>query len=254
MLECNNIVLPAGRRRFLIGDQAVGWVPDRIAAALASRPEIHLSDAEIVLHGAAALPAIARDLAEQGLYRWRGEAFDVKAEPDGPALTQIDRGAVPSFGVQAVGVHINGLVRRHDGLHLWVARRSMSKLLDPGKLDHVVAGGVAAGAGPMETLVKEAAEEAAIPPELAAASRLVASFGYAMERAEGLRRDWLYCYDLMLPDDFSPKPSDGEVESFELWPIEKVVATVRNTDDFKFNVNLVLIDLFIRLGLIEGAA
>jgi hypothetical protein len=28
---------------------------------------------------------------------------------------------------------------------------------------------------------------------------------------------------------------------------------VRDTDDFKFNVNLVLIDLFIRQGLIAGA-
>jgi thiamine pyrophosphokinase len=28
---------------------------------------------------------------------------------------------------------------------------------------------------------------------------------------------------------------------------------VRDTDDFKFNVNLVLIDLFIRLGLIADA-
>jgi len=31
-----------------------------------------------------------------------------------------------------------------------------------------------------------------------------------------------------------------------------VVETVRNTDDFKFNVNLVLIDLFLRQGLIAG--
>ncbi len=42
----------------------------------------------------------------------------------------------------------------------------------------------------------------------------------------------------------------GEVEAFELWPIERVFATVRDGDDFKFNVNLVLIDLFIRLGLL----
>jgi hypothetical protein len=32
-----------------------------------------------------------------------------------------------------------------------------------------------------------------------------------------------------------------------------VFETVRDTDDFKFNVNLVLIDLFIRLGMIAGA-
>jgi hypothetical protein len=78
-------------------------------------------------------------------------------------------------------------------------------------------------------------------------------FGYAMERPEGLRRDWLYCYDLILPGDFVPEPADGEVESFELWPIERVADTVRTTDDFKFNVNLVLIDLLLRLGHVESA-
>ncbi len=67
-----------------------------------------------------------------------------------------------------------------------------------------------------------------------------------MERPEGLRRDRLHCYDLTVPEDFTPRAADGEVESFELWPIERALATVRQTDDFKFNVNLVLIDLFLR--------
>jgi hypothetical protein len=59
-----------------------------------------------------------------------------------------------------------------------------------------------------------------------------------------------------LPEDFTPNPSDGEVAGFELWPIERVFETVLETDAFKFNVNLVLIDLFLRQGLVrdEGAA
>jgi len=44
--------------------------------------------------------------------------------------------------------------------------------------------------------------------------------------------------------------TDGEVESFALWPIEEVLARVRAGEDFKFNVNLVVIDLAIRHGLI----
>ena len=74
-----------------------------------------------------------------------------------------------------------------------------------------------------------------------------------MERPEGLRRDLLHCYDLTLPEDFAPLAADGEVEAFELWPIERVMQSVRDTDDFKFNVNLVLIDLFLRQGLIGGS-
>jgi 8-oxo-dGTP pyrophosphatase MutT (NUDIX family) len=172
--------------------------------------------------------------------------------PDGSVLAQIDRGAIPSFGIQALGVHVNGLVQRADGLHVWIARRAMNKLLDPGKLDHIVAGGVPAGLSPAETLVKEAGEEAAIPPEVAALAVHVGAFGYAMERPEGLRRDWVHCYDLMLPEDFIPEAADGEVAGFELWPLARAFETVRDTDEFKFNVNLVLIDLFIRQGLIAG--
>jgi 8-oxo-dGTP pyrophosphatase MutT (NUDIX family) len=106
----------------------------------------------------------------------------------------------------------------------------MDKLLDPGKLDHIVAGGIPAGLGPLETLVKEAEEEAAISADLVAAAVPVATIAYAMDRHEGLRRDILYCYDLALPADFVPQPTDGEVEGFELWPV----------------------DLFVRMGLVEG--
>ena len=75
-----------------------------------------------------------------------------------------------------------------------------------------------------------------------------------MERPEGLRRDVLYAYDLELPDSFVPTPADGEVKSFALWPLERVFAALSETDNFKFNVNLVLIDLMIRFGFIEGDA
>ena len=77
-----------------------------------------------------------------------------------------------------------------------------------------------------------------------------------MDRPEGLRRDRLHCFDLILPEDFMPHPTDGEVSGFELWPLARVLEAVRDSDAFKFNVNLVLIDLFLRLRLIaepEGA-
>jgi hypothetical protein len=182
----------------------------------------------------------------------RGEEFDVRATPDGPVLARVDRGALPQLGIQAVGIHVNGLVELPLGLHLWVARRAKDKLLDPGKLDHIVAGGVAAGHDISRTLVKEAGEEAAIPAELAQRAVPVGRVTYAMTRPEGLRRDVLFCYDLALPADFQPRPADGEVEAFELWPIQRAFQAVRDTGDFKFNVNLVLIDLFIRKGMIGG--
>ena len=250
---CQNAVLPGERVPFRLGAVQVGWVRPGLAAALLAFPRVETGeDGGVTLHDAAALPGMARTLSDQGHYRWRREAFDVRAAPDGPALSQIDRGAIPAFGVVAVGVHVNGLVRRDDGLHMWIARRAANKLLDPSKLDHITAGGVPAGLTPEETLAKEAEEEAAIPPALSRQARLVGRVGYAMERSEGLRRDWLHCYDLGLPAAFVPRAADGEVEAFELWPVARVMATVRDTDDFKFNVNLVLIDFFLRHGLIAG--
>lgn len=243
---CNTATLPGDRLPFRIQGIQVGWVKPAIAAALAEFPAIRSGSD---LTDPAALPAIAQALSARGLFRDRREAFDVRAS-DGTVLGQIDRGAIPAFGIEAMGVHVNGLVRRADGVWVWVARRAMSKLLDPGKLDHIVAGGVPAGLSPMECLIKEAAEEASIPAELASGARHVGEVRYAMERPEGLRRDWLHCYDLELPEGFEPRAADGEVESFELWPVERVFAAVRDGDDFKFNVNLVLVGLFRRLGMV----
>jgi len=253
---CRNARLPGGRRPFRIGEAHVGWVLTDLAKALQEFPQIRAEGADIVLEpaGASALPGIARALASRGLFRWRREAFDVRAVPGGPVLATLDRGALPAFGVIAEGVHVNGLVRRADGFWLWIARRSEHKLLDPGKLDHIAAGGIPAGLTPVETLAKEAAEEAGIPPLLAAQAVPVARIGYAMERPEGLRRDFLHCFDLVLPEDFLPHPADGEVSGFERWPLGRVLEQVAGTDGFKFNVNLVLIDLFLRAGLIDPAA
>ena len=250
---CNNVRLPGDRLPFRVGDALVGWLAPAIAAALDGHPAIRRDPGgAVTLADPAALPGIARAMAGRGLCRWRAEAFDVRAGMDGPPLTVIDRGALPGFGIEAQGVHVNGLVERPDGPHLWVARRAMDKALDPGKLDHIVAGGVPAGLGPLETLVKEAEEEASIPASLAAQAVRVGTIRYTMLRPEGLRRDRLACYDLTLPADFVPVAADGEVEAFELWPLTRVFETVRDTDRFKFNVNLVLIDLFIRRGLIVG--
>jgi 8-oxo-dGTP pyrophosphatase MutT (NUDIX family) len=151
-------------------------------------------------------------------------------------------------------VHLNGIVRRADGTHIWVGKRAADKKLDPGKLDHLVAGGVPAGYTPFAALLKEAGEEAGLPEEMAAQARLTGVFKYNMERPEGLRRDVIYAYDLELPESFTPHPVDGEVEHFELWPLPRVLAVLSTTDEFKFNVTLVLIDLLLREGLITGEA
>jgi thiamine pyrophosphokinase len=253
VLPAENDILPGHYVPFCIGAERVGWVTGTVAGILKEYAEVSCADDGVALADGAALSGLARTLVGRGLCRWRGEAFDVRAVHGGPVLATLDRGALPVFGVLAEGVHVNGLVRAPDGIHVWVARRAAHKSLDPSKLDHIVAGGVPAGMAVRETLVKEAEEEAAIPAGLAERAVAADVFTYAFERPEGLRRDRLYCFDLELPADFRPRPLDGEVESFALWPAGRVLQALRDTDDFKFNVGVVLIALFLRLGLIEGA-
>ncbi|WP_122039216.1 NUDIX domain-containing protein [Asaia bogorensis] len=248
--SCQTAILPGGRRPVLAGDRRFGLADPKVAEALtalgyASEDRGH----EIFrVPDGAALQPLGVELADRGLYRPHHELFDVFNE-GGEVIGQIDRGALPLLGCTAAGVHLNGLVEKADGLYLWMGHRAQNKRLDPGKLDHLAAGGICTGLTPLEALIKEAGEEAAIPPELASRAHPVATLRYAMARPEGLRQDTLFCYDLILPEDFIPQPVDGEVAFFELMSIDTVFRLVRDTNDIKFNVNLVLIDLFIRRGL-----
>ncbi len=61
----------------------------------------------------------------------------------------------------------------------------------------------------------------------------------------------MFCYDLDLTEGFTPVPSDGEVAAFHMMPVGEVMELVRETERFKFNCALVLIDFFIRHGLID---
>ena len=201
----------------------------------------------------AALATVVAALGDDGtIAGLRGELYPVMAQWGDAPLLQIERAACPWFGFRSWGVHLNGYVRKPDGLHMWVACRSRGKQTYPGLLDNMVAGGQPIGIGLMENVIKECAEEAAIPAELARAARAVATISYRHQFEGGVKPDQQFCYDLELPADFEPRPADGEVEGFELWPIGRVAMRVRDTSEFKFNCNLVIIDFLIRHGVIDA--
>ncbi len=251
---------PEGYRPFTIDGTALGRVAHGFARRLEAFPEVFaVSDRAVALapglgdfdSRSAAVREVLLELKAQGeIPLWRDEDYPVLRRWGEPPALKMERAAVPRFGVRGFGVHLNGLVRGADGLKLWVAKRARNKQTAPGKLDHIVAGGQPYGLGVAENLIKEAREEAGIPAALAAKAVPVGAVSYRCERREGLRDDVLFCYDLELPADFAPVNEDGEVESFGLWPLEEALARIRETDDFKFNVNLVVLDLAVRLGLI----
>lgn len=246
-------------RPLLLGERRVGRIRHDFAPALAAFPAAFaVADEAVRLvprDPEALTDAVAvagRRLVADGLVpQWRNEWFDVMAGDDERSLFRVDRGFLPRLGIRAAGVHLHGYVRRADGIHLWIARRSPTKKLDPDKLDNMVAGGIGAGHGPWTTLVKEAEEEASLTPELVARARPVGIVSYLMEREEGVRDDLLYLYDLEMPEGVVPRPNDDEIAAFQLMPAADVLAAVRDTDDVKFNVNVTLIDFFVRHGLLR---
>ncbi len=199
-----------------------------------------------------ALHEVVAGLVERGvLAKFRAELFPVMTRWGEEPLALIDRGAVALFGVRAFGIHVNGYVRHDDGLKLWIGRRALDKAVEPGKLDNMVAGGQPAGLSLAENLLKEAHEEAGVPRELALRAVPAGAISYCMEAERGLKPDTMFVYDLEVPRDFTPRNQDGEITEFTLMEPAEVIERVRTSYDFKFNVNLVLIDFLIRTGHIR---
>jgi isopentenyldiphosphate isomerase len=200
----------------------------------------------------AAMHAFLLKLRGEGMFgrAWRDEPYPVGQKFTDPPLMTMERAAVPWFGVRAYGPHMTGFVKKSDGLHIWVPRRSYKKPTFPGELDNTVAGGQPAAIGIRENLIKECHEEASIPRKLAEQARAVSAIAYWNQSGPQLKPDVMTCFDLELPADFTPQANDGEVEAFELWPVRRVFETVRDSSQFKYNCNLVLIDFFVRHGLL----
>lgn len=250
--------------RFRVGDTAVGWVRPDIARRLPDFPDVFEIDGGAVRLRAGladfdsrsrAMERVLRALEADGLVPgWRNEAYPVGTGFHAPPLFKMERAGVAGFGVRAYGVHVNGFVEArpgsNEGLRIWVGKRSRFKPTGPGKLDHLVAGGQPIGVGLMENVVKECAEEAAIAEPLARCARPAGFVSYVMENQEGIRNDVLFAYDLAVPADFTPRNTDGEIEAFFLWPVERVIETLASGDDFKFNVALVIIDFLVRRGIL----
>ena len=192
-------------------------------------------------------------LITQGhLPRLSQEWYPVKSNFTEIPLFKIDRAVVPHFGVRAYGVHINGFVRTKNGnIELWIARRANDRILYPGMLDNMVAGGQPIGLRLMDNVIKECWEEAAIPPNISETAIPVSAISYMMETDSGLKPDTMFCFDLKLPNNFVPVNQDGEVAEFYRLPVQQVAKIIDNSFEFKFNCNLVIIDFLIRHGFIS---
>jgi isopentenyldiphosphate isomerase len=257
--ECNTFDLQR-YLAFMIEGQRVGLVRRDFAALLARYSQVFDVNHEQVqlapqlgdfVARSAAVEPVLRELALHGhILGWREEPLAVTESFSAAPLMQLERAAANHFGVRTFGVHMNGYVRREDGLHMWIPRRSRTKPTYPGRLDNMVAGGQPIGKGLLDNLIKECAEEANIPAVIARRAQPVGLISYCAEVPEGLQPDIEFCFDLELPEEFVPSNTDGEVEEFQLLPIAQVAELVRDTREFKPNCALVVIHFLMRHGLL----
>lgn len=168
------------------------------------------------------------------LKQWRGELHvlrddNLELPSDFAAeILRVERTAFRYLGLRSRAAHINGVVA--DGPRagwMWIARRAKTKAVDPGKLDNLAAGGVAADETSRECAMRELGEEAGVPAALA--QRIMA---HQVFHARGVLEDALHdelvhTFDLRLPSDFVPAAVDGEVEEFVCLPVRQVIQRIK---------------------------
>jgi 8-oxo-dGTP pyrophosphatase MutT (NUDIX family) len=204
-----------------------------------------------------ALQQINLQLHHQGLIRgWRDERFAVPALAD-PArpLARMERAAARFWGTLTLGAHANGYLAGADGrpTHLWIARRALDKPTDPGLWDNLIGGGVPDGQTPLQTLHREAWEEAGLRPADLADLRPGRVIHLLRDIPEGLQREALHSFDLRLPPACVPHNQDGEVAGFELLPVPDALARASG-EGMTVDAALVLLDFALRHHLIEAPA
>ena len=260
IIACNRHNL-ATFKPFEVDGVTVGHVRPALAAEMTKYPEIFVkSERSLTFTGtligferrSASMARVLVELVQGGLLPpERGEFCPVAAAFSEEPFFQLDRGAISAFGIRAFGVHVNGFIRHDNGaMEMWIARRARDRMAYPNMLDNMVAGGQPIGLGLIENVIKECAEEADIPANLAAQARPTGAISYTYEATDGLKPDIMFCYDLALPEDFLPRNTDGEVAAFYRLSIGEVAKIVESSLEFKFNCNLVIIDFLIRHGFL----
>jgi 8-oxo-dGTP pyrophosphatase MutT (NUDIX family) len=260
------LALPAARYRpFVVGDVRLGSVDDERAARLArfGRQLFRVDAGAVVLSGglsddrsrSAALADVARTLrAEGALPAWRDELYAIAAAFGAPPLFHLERGAARYFGVRTWAAHVNGCVRSGGTTTMWFARRSAAKAVDPGLLDNLVGGGIAAGLSVEDTVVKEAWEEAGITEAVARTARAQGVVHLRRPLFDGLQRETVFVHDLWLAADFVPANQDGEAVEHRLVDLAdaaRLLAQSGGSDEVTVDASLVVLDFLIRHRVLE---
>lgn len=193
------------------------------------------------------------------LSRWRDELKPIFG-PDNAVLFSVERAAASMLGIVQYGIQLSVYAYTPGSKFpsIWISRRSATTANYSGMLDNTVAGGYRTGEVPLQSVVREAYEEASIPGELVRASArpcsTISYFHYLDKYVTGekylVQPEVEYMYEMEAPDDLVLRPNDGEVEWFQLWDVEKIKSGLAD-GLFKPSYALVLLDFFVRHGVLD---
>ncbi len=247
--------------------EIAGWLDDDRAARVADFSDVFAvnSDGVSFLPGlddessrSEAMAKVAATLAAEGaLTQWRNELYAAAPTLGARPWFVLERAAARFFGVHTWAAHVNGVVRGPSDVRMWFARRSPDKAIDPGKLDNLVGGGVAAGATIAQTLAREAWEEAGIAGDLAARAQRKDAVHIWREQPDGLQSETLFVHDLWLSPAFVPANQDGEAVEHrlvELAEAAQLIALPEGTDEVTADASLVVLDFLLRQRAIDPSA
>jgi 8-oxo-dGTP pyrophosphatase MutT (NUDIX family) len=172
---------------------------------------------------AALQDALLRLRALGHLPGWRNEEFTFCAEGGETPLLQAERAGFYFLGMRSDAVHVNGFCA---DARMWVARRSAAKQVDPGLLDNLCAGGVAAGETLETCLQRELYEEAGIHLGAQHLLRFRGTIEVGRVRDGGWHMERLHVYNLLLLADEQPCNRDGEVQEFLLLGAAEIAGLV----------------------------
>jgi len=171
-----------------------------------------------------ALQRVLLTLRDAGhLPGWRNELFSFLSSDSKEPLLRVERAGFYFLGMCSDAVHINGVTL--DG-RMWVARRSASKTVDPGRLDNLCAGGLAAHEVAMQAVQRELYEEAGLQLEARHSLCYAGSVCVGRVRDGGWHEERLWVYNLLLANDEQPVNQDGEVQEFQLLEAQEIARLV----------------------------
>jgi 8-oxo-dGTP pyrophosphatase MutT (NUDIX family) len=250
--------------RFEVDGAVAGHItPERVERLRRFRDVFRIDDAvrfapelRSVAERTAALEPVTTQLAREGaLTAWRDEPYAVAPAFGESPWFVIERAAARYFGVHTYAAHVNGLVREGDAILMWLARRSATKSIDPGMLDNLIGGGIAADATTAHTVIKEAWEEAGIPAAVASTAKPHGSVTIFREQPDGIQHETMFVHDLWLAPDFAPANQDGEAVDHRRVPLHdaaRLIAVESGPDTVTADASLVILDCLVRHGAVTN--